>query len=78
MNKIQELVDQAKKSVPAGLAPAEWLEVYHEKFAKLIVKEYTDVLKDSLANYDSRAMFHPREIVEYATRSISKHFGVEE
>jgi hypothetical protein len=78
MNRIQELVDKAKTSVPAGLAPTEWLEVYHEKFAKLIVKESTDTLRDSFANYDPRAMFHPCEIVEHATRSINKHFGVEE
>jgi hypothetical protein len=78
MNRIQELVDQAKKSVPAGLDPARWLEVYHEKFAELIIKEYTNVLKDSLANYDTRAMFHPQEIVEHATRLINRHFGVEE
>ena len=36
---IQKLVVQAKESVPAGLQPSEWLEVYHEKLVKAIVEE---------------------------------------
>ena len=38
-NLIQQLVDKAKQSVPAGLAPEQWLEVYHKTFAELIIKE---------------------------------------
>ena len=38
-DRIQELVVQAKQSVPAGLAPEQWLEVYHRTFAQLIIKE---------------------------------------
>ena len=37
--QIQKLVDQAKQSMPAGLAPEQWLEAYHTKFAELIVRE---------------------------------------
>jgi hypothetical protein len=37
--RVQALVEQAKQSVPAGLEPEQWLEVYHAKFAELIVRE---------------------------------------
>ena len=37
--QIKLLVEQAKKSIPPGLDTEEWLEVYHTKFAKLIVQE---------------------------------------
>jgi len=38
--RIQELADQAKKSVPRhGLSPDKWIEVYNEKLAELVVRE---------------------------------------
>jgi hypothetical protein len=41
MNKerIKELVDQAKNSVPAGLEPMEWINIHHEKFAELLLAD---------------------------------------
>ena len=36
---IQKLADKAKKSVPYGLTPDKWIEVYNEKFAELIIRE---------------------------------------
>lgn len=44
--RISKLVEQAKKEVPHGLAPDKWLEVYHEKFAKLVVEEVLDEVKE--------------------------------
>ena len=38
-NRIQELADQAKASVPQGLAVDKWIETYNEIFAKLVVEE---------------------------------------
>lgn len=47
MNKrIKDLVDKAKAQVPAGLAPDQWLEVYHETFAKLLVEDVLDEVKE--------------------------------
>lgn len=43
--KIQKLVEKAKKSVPHGLTPDKWLEVYHEEFARLIVQECADLIE---------------------------------
>lgn len=42
-HRIQKLADTAKKSVPHGLSPDKWIEVYNEKLAQLVV---TDVLKE--------------------------------
>jgi hypothetical protein len=78
MNRIQELADQAKKNVPGGLGVDKWIEVYNEKLALLIVEECINVLKDSVANYDDRASFHPRHIAEQATILVNKYFGVKE
>lgn len=41
---IQKLSDKAKKSVPHGLAPGKWIEVYNQKFAELIVVKCANVV----------------------------------
>lgn len=43
MKHIQELVDKAKKSIPPGLPPDQWLEIYHQTFAELIVRECAEI-----------------------------------
>lgn len=86
---IQKLVVQAKESVPAGLQPSEWLEVYHEKFAELIVREcaticdtkraeYTILCKDS-TSFEKKNIYAEGEFAAHQVRLlIQKHFGVEE
>lgn len=37
--KIKQLAEQAKASVPAGLLVNEWIEQYNEIFAELIIEE---------------------------------------
>ena len=37
--RIKQLAEQAKASVPAGLLVDEWIERYNEIFAELIVQE---------------------------------------
>lgn len=41
---IQQLSDRAKKSVPHGLAPDKWIEVYNEKFAELVVVKCANIV----------------------------------
>ena len=43
---IQKLADQAKKSVPHGLSPDKWIEVYNQKFAELIVVKCANIVWD--------------------------------
>ena len=76
MSKIQELADKAKKSVPHGLTPDKWIEVYNTKFAELIVRECmacsTWVGKN---NTDSVEPVHTAHAIN---QRIKKHFGDEE
>jgi len=37
--RIRQLAEQAKASVPAGLLVNEWIERYNEIFAELIIEE---------------------------------------
>jgi len=37
--RIANIVEQAKKSVPHGLTPDKWIDVYNENFAKLVIEE---------------------------------------
>ena len=37
--RIQQLAEQAKTSVPAGLLVNEWIDEYNRIFAELIVRE---------------------------------------
>jgi hypothetical protein len=37
--RIRQLAEQAKTSVPAGLLVNEWIDEYNRIFAELIVKE---------------------------------------
>ena len=41
--RIRQLAEQAKASVPAGLDVSEWIEKYNEIFAELIVSECADL-----------------------------------
>lgn len=67
---VQKLADKAKKSVPHGLTPDKWIEVYNEKFAELIVKECADIACEHM---------ELNEGTDYNIGSkIKQHFGVEE
>jgi len=44
-NRIQELADQARASIPAGtLGVDEWIVAYNQKFAELIIQDCMDVV----------------------------------
>jgi len=62
---VQLLAEQAKKSVPHGLVPDKWIEVYNQKLAELVVRECISVLDE-----DDGATHHNELLLE--------HFGVEE
>jgi hypothetical protein len=71
-NQIQELANQAKANVPAGLAVDKWIETYNEKFAELIVRECMSVIE-----LDVKPSFTRQDV--YRIRAVVKqHFGVEE
>ena len=84
-NKIQELAEQAKISVPAGLDVNEWILVYNQKFAELIVRECIQASEAHAKDLESQPTDPLLEAYEdgvvngiyEATAAIKKHFGVE-
>ena len=76
-NKIQELAEQAKISVPAGLDVNEWILVYNQKFAELIVRECSKVIVNGGYRNPALGDKHPLTPPEIA-QMIREHFGVEE
>ena len=80
--RIAELYEQARlsaKSIDADIDPKGWMDLYHQKFAELIVRECGQVLVDNTPivnqvedwdkGYD-RAM---NDCIHH----IYEHFGVE-
>jgi hypothetical protein len=68
-NRIRELYEQARlhaKSIDADLDPQGWMDLYHQKFAELIVKECADAVLGFRNQFGDSA---------YA--EIKQHFGVE-
>ena len=68
---IKELSDKAKKSVPHGLTPDKWIEVYNEKFAELIVVKCANIVWDEAEKTMSKEINN----VGY---ELLKHFKIEE
>ena len=67
-DKIQQLANQAKETVPKGiLGVNEWVEQYNKIFAELIINECADLFK--LVHTDEQ---YQRRI----DKTILKHFGL--
>ena len=65
--RIRELYEQARlhaKSIDADIDPKGWMDLYHQKFAELIVRECMGVVSKKCAS----------PTAYYALRD---HFGVE-
>ena len=71
--KIKKLVEQAKKNVPHGLTPEKWLEVYHENFAELIVRECVAICQDT----DGEDNMDAKSGRQDCAVEIIEHFRVE-
>ena len=54
--RIRELYEQARlhaKSIDADIDPKGWMDLYHKKFAELIVRECMDIAKRTRDNFGS-------------------------
>lgn len=74
MTRIQELAEQAKKSVPQGiLTPDKWIEEYNRIFAELIISECAMVVE----GFEITQEVALDEYVDYEASAVLKqHFGV--
>jgi len=77
--QIKQIVNQAKENVPAGLAPEQWLEVYHQKLANLIVGECI-ALANKYAAGGAGSEFDVGYIscAETLAQEMKQHFQIEE
>jgi hypothetical protein len=76
--RIQELAEQARASVPPGLVVSEWIEVYNHKLSLLIVQECVNIVENLSPGYEDY-----RNQIEDAFRrdcveQLKQHFGVED
>jgi hypothetical protein len=70
--RIRELYEQARlqaKSIDADIDPKGWMDLYHQKFAELIVKECAGLFP---------LTFTDEQYQRRIDKTIRKHFGVEE
>jgi hypothetical protein len=76
--RIQELADKARASVPPGLVVEEWIQVYNIKLGQLIVQECVSIVQGMSPGYQDY-----RDQIEDAFRrdcvaEIKHKFGVED
>jgi hypothetical protein len=74
--RIQELAEQARASVPPGLVVSEWIEVYNQKLSLLIVQECVNIVEGIEPGYKDY-----RDQIEDAFRrdcveEINRKFGI--
>jgi hypothetical protein len=77
-NQIQVLADRAKKSVPHGLTPDKWIEVYNQKFAELIVQECIGCCEQVISDPVPESVDTWLNGGSQCISEIRQHFGVEE
>jgi hypothetical protein len=80
--RIRELYEQARlqaKSIDADIDPKGWMDLYHEKFALLIVQECAKiaVFKDSGTVATADVAGHMAAGRSIAARLIKQQFGIE-
>lgn len=72
--RIQELAEQAKKQVPAGLEVSKWIAVYNEELARLVIDECIEVIHQQ--ERKPKEFIMPKSAFAYQL-AIHDHFGIE-
>ncbi len=72
--RIQELAEQAKKLVPAGLIVDKWIECYNEELAKLIIDDCIEIIYNQ--ERLPQGFIMPKSTATYEL-AIRNHFGIE-
>ena len=79
--RIQKLYDQADKFAKENRTQTisgpgnNYFELFHEKFAELIVRECADIAKGEPASFYDRDAYKLGR--KFASEDVLKHFGVE-
>ena len=70
--RIKELAEKAKASVPAGLLVNEWIDEYNRIFAELIVQDCIDIC-DAYGMPDGTS-----QTAMILSSAIKRKFGIED
>lgn len=73
-SRIQELAEQAKSQVPAGLAVDAWIKQYNEILGRLIIDDCVKIIHEQERIPKEFFYSKPAHIHELAIR---QYFGVE-
>jgi hypothetical protein len=84
--RIRELYEQARlhaKSIDADIDPKGWMDLYHKKFAELIVRECIDKIETYRIPVGNSAAGEMAcewtyDALKEIRDEIKEHFGVEE
>lgn len=71
---IQQLADQARTEVPAGLAPDVWIEHYNVILGRLIIDECVKIMHEQ--ERIPAGFLYPKGVYQHEL-AIREHFGVE-
>ena len=74
--RIQQLAEQAKSNMPAGLVVERWIELYNQEFARLIVRECVKVMYDNAI--DRQVSPDIEQTPTHYAAAILEHFRVDE
>jgi len=74
--RVQELAEQAKSNMPAGLVVERWIELYNQEFARLIVRECVKVMYDNAI--DRQVLPDIEQTPTHYATAILEHFRVDE
>jgi hypothetical protein len=74
--RIQELAEEARANVPAGLVVNEWIDTYNRVFAQLIVQEC--MACSTWVGKVNTNLVEPLHTAHAINQRIKKQFGVEE
>lgn len=77
-DRIKELRNRAQKwvlDIPTSLSPAEFDDMFEEKFAELIVRECMEVVEKQYGGGNGDGVEWDRAI-DFTYEDMKKHFGV--
>ena len=87
--RIKELYEQARlhaKSIDADIDPKGWMDLYHQKFAELIVRECIEVGLEQKKWVEDQTVFNESDEVwnrariqqsQHIVDKIKEHWGVD-
>jgi hypothetical protein len=71
--RVQELVEQAKNAVPAGVEVDRWIEIYNENLVRLVIDQCINIIYNQ--EHIPEGYFYPKSSITHEA-AIRKHFNL--